>query len=208
MKLVAQVKLLPTPEQAQALRQTLEVANTACNYISNQAWDNQTFRQFSLHRLTYYAVKEMFQLAAQMVVRCVSKVADAYKLDHKEKRTFKPHGAIAFDNRILTWRTEKKFISIWTVAGRASIPFTCGQRQAELLNSQRGESDLCLVKGKFYLFTVCGVDTPKPIEVDGVLGVDLGIVQLATTSNGGDFSGAGIDDYRRKFEHRRKNMQK
>jgi len=135
MKLIAQIKLLPTPEQAQALRQTLEVANTACNYISNQAWDNQTFRQFSLHRLTYYAVKEMFQLAAQMVVRCVSKVADAYKLDHKEKRAFKPYGAIAFDNRILTWHLENKFVSIWTVAGRASIPFTCGKRQAELLNS-------------------------------------------------------------------------
>jgi len=208
MKLIAQIKLLPTPEQAQALRQTLEVANSACNYISNQAWDSKTFRQFPLHKLTYYAVKEMFQLTAQVVVRCISKVADAYKIDHKTKRTFKPHGAIAFDNRILNWRLEKKFVSIWTVAGRASIPFTCGKRQIELLQGQRGESDLCLVKNKFYLFAVCDVETPKPIDVDGVLGVDLGIVKLATTSDGGDFSGSDIEDYRSKFEHRRKNLQK
>ncbi|MBK7454490.1 MAG: hypothetical protein IPJ46_12445 [Anaerolineales bacterium] len=46
MKLIAQIKLLPTPEQAQALRKTLEVANAACNYISQQAWDSQTFKQF------------------------------------------------------------------------------------------------------------------------------------------------------------------
>lgn len=208
MKLVAQIKLLPTPEQAQALRQTLEVANTACNYIATQAWDSKTFRQFPLHKLTYYAVKEMFPLTAQVIVRCISKVADAYKLDHKNKRTFKPHGAIAYDGRILTWHTDKKYVSIWTVAGRAAIPFTCGKRQLELLNGQRGESDLCFVKGKFYLFAVCEVETPKPIDVEGVLGVDLGIVNIAADSDGGGFSGASIEDNRRKFAHRRRNLQR
>ncbi|MBK7453242.1 MAG: hypothetical protein IPJ46_05865 [Anaerolineales bacterium] len=77
MKLIAQIKLLPTPEQAQALRKTLEVANAACNYISDQAWESQTSRQFPLHKLTYYSVKEIFDLTAQMVVRAISKVADA-----------------------------------------------------------------------------------------------------------------------------------
>ena len=208
MKLTAQVKLLPMPEQAQALRDTLEAANAACNYISTQAWDNRTFRQFPLHKLTYYTVREMFQLTAQMAVRCISKVADTYKLDRKTKRTFKPYGAIAFDSRILTWHIEKKSVSIWTVAGRTNIPFTCGKRQMELLNSQRGESDLCLVKDKFYLLTACDVDTPEPVDVDRVLGVDLGIVQLAADSDGENFSGSDVDRNRRIFEHRRRNLQK
>ena len=208
MKLIAQVKLLPTLEQAQALRQTLEVANTACNYISTQAWDNQTFRQFHLHKLTYYTVKEMFQLTAQVVVRCISKVADSYKIDHKTKRTFKPHGAIAFDDRILTYNLEKKSVSIWTVAGRARIFFTSGKRQMELLNGQRGESDLCFVKGKFYLLAVCDVETPKQIDVEGVLGVDLGMVNIASDSDGENFSGSDIDRNRRIFTHRRARLQK
>ena len=208
MKLTAQIKLLPTPEQAQALRHTLEMANTACNYIRQQAWESQTFRQFPLHKLTYYAVKEMFALTAQVIVRCISKVADAYKLDNKNKRTFKLHGAIAYDGRILTWHTDKKMVSIWTVAGRASIPFTCGKRQLELLQGQRGESDLCLVKGKFYLFAVCDVETPKPMDVEGVLGIDLGVIQIAATSDGGGFSGGAVEDNRRKFAHRRRNLQR
>lgn len=136
MKLIAQVKLLPTPEQANALRKTLEVSNTACNHISNQAWEYRTFRQFPLHKLTYRKVREMFQLSAQVVVRCISKVADAYKIDRKTKRTFKPHGAIAFDNRILSYILEQKEISIWTVDGRQRIPFTCGKRQTELLKKR------------------------------------------------------------------------
>jgi putative transposase len=122
MKLIAQIKLLPTPEQAQALRKTLEVANAACNYISDRAWESKIFRQFPLHKLTYYDVKEMFNLTAQVVVRCISKVADAYKLDRKNKRTFKPHGAIAFDNRILTYKLDKLELSIWTVTGRQKCP--------------------------------------------------------------------------------------
>ena len=208
MKLIAQIKLLPTPEQAQALRKTLEVANAACNSISEQAWESQTFKQFPIHKLTYYAVKEMFGLSAQVVVRCISKVADAYKLDRKVKRIFKPHGAIAFDDRILTYKLDRMELSIWTVEGRQKMSFACGKRQLELLKGQHGESDLCLVKGKFYLMVVCDVETPKPIDVEGVLGVDLGLVQIAATSDGGGFSGAAIEDNRRKFGHRRSNLQK
>jgi len=161
VKLTAQIKLLPSPEQASALRKTLEVANTACNYVSNQAWENKTFRQFPLHKLTYRDVRDMFQLTAQVVVRVISKVADAYKIDRKVKRTFKPHGAIAFDNRILSYKLESKEVSIWTVDGRQRIPFSAGKRQLELLSGQRGESDLCYVKGKFYLFATCDVETPN-----------------------------------------------
>jgi putative transposase len=208
MKLTAQIKLLPSPEQSKALRKTLEVANAACNYISTQAWDSKTFRQFPIHKLTYYDVKEMFQLSAQIIVRCISKVADAYKLDKKRKRTFKLHGAIAFDNRILTYKLDQMKLNIWTVAGRQKMPFACGKRQLELLRGQRGESDLCLVKGKFYLMVACDVEAPKQIDVEGVLGIDLGIINLAADSDGGGFSGASIEDNRRKFAHRRRNLQR
>jgi IS605 OrfB family transposase len=208
MKLVSQVKLLPTYEQAQLLKQTLETANVACNYISAQGWENQTLKQFPLHKLTYRDVRDHFPLTAQMVVRCIAKVADAYKSDRKGMRTLKAHGAIAFDNRILSYNLEKMEASIWTVAGRQHIKFAAGKRQMELLSGQRGESDLCLLKGKFYLLTACDVETLEPIDVEGVLGVDLGIVNIASDSDGQDFSGADVQHNRRVFEHRRRNLQK
>ena len=208
MKLSAQIKLLPTPEQAQALRKTLEVANAACNYISKQAWENKVFSQFPLQKITYRPIRNTFKLSAQVVIRCISKVSDAYKFDKKTQRIFKPHGAIAFDGRILSYNLEQKEVSIWTVNGRQHIPFSAGQRQLELLRGQRGESDLCLVKDKFYLMVVCDVETPMLIDVEGFLGVDLGIVNLASDSDGNNFSGQDIQDNRCKFEHRRKNLQK
>lgn len=208
MKLAAKVKLLPAPEQAKYLKNTLEIANTVCNYISDQAWETKTFRQFSLHKLTYHDVREKFLLAAQVVVRCISKVADAYKVDRKIKRTFNLFGAIAFDSRILKWYVDQSEVSIWTVEGRQRIPFVCGERQRDLLQGQRGESDLALINGEFYLIASCDVETPEPQDVHDVLGCDLGIVNLVVDSDGEQFSGEAVDDNRRIFEHRRKNLQK
>lgn len=208
MKLCAQVKLLPTPEQARYLKQTLEEANAACNYISKQAWENKIFRQFDLHKLTYRDVRKRFNLSAQVVVRCISKVADAYKVGKNVIRKFNPHGGISFDSRILSYKLENMEVSIWTVGGRQRIKFAAGKRQMELLNGQRGESDLCLINNEFYLFATCDVETPEPIDIEGVLGVDLGIVNIAADSDGGNFSGADVQRNRRIFEHRRKNLQK
>src|SRR5215467_12625393 len=92
------------------------------------------------------------------------KVADAYKLDHKTQRTFQPHGAIPYDDRILSYNLKGSEVSIWTLDGRQSIPFVTGPRQRELLVTQRGETDLALVRGKWYLFVTCEVETPEPID--------------------------------------------
>src|SRR5688572_27683043 len=112
MKLTAKVKLLTTPEQHTYLLQTLERANTACDYISQQAWETKTFGQFKLHELTYAVVRVHFDLTAQVVVRCISKVTDAYKKDKRTQRSFKPHGGIACDRRTLTWRVPTQTVSI------------------------------------------------------------------------------------------------
>jgi putative transposase len=101
--LAAQLKLSPTAVQASALMRTLAACNAACDAISAVAWNSKIFRQFDLHKLCYRRVREEFGLSAQAAVRCVSKVADAYKLDKKAKRTFRVTGSAAFDQRILSY---------------------------------------------------------------------------------------------------------
>ena len=201
MKLIARVKLLPTPEQADALRHTLEQTNAACRFVSDTAWETKTFRQYDLHHKCYQAVREQFVLSAQVAVRAISKVTDAYKLDRKAKRTFKKTGSIAYDDRILSWRLRDQTVSIWTVNGRLHIPFVCGERQLELLQMRQGESDLGLSKEMFFLSATCEVDEQKPIDVEGALGVDLGITNVAVDSDGQFHSASHINNVRHR--HRR-----
>ncbi len=207
MKLTAQVRLQPTPEQAQALRETLTHTNALCQWLSDWAWDNQTWRQFAIHRACYHPARAKFGLAAQVVVRAEAKVSDAYKLDHHVKRIFRPLSAIAYDSRILRWKLASSEVSIWTVAGRQTIPFVCGERQRELLRTQQGESDLALVDGKFYLLATCNVEEPRPGDINGILGVDLGIVNIATDSDGVVYSGGQVNGLRHRYRHLRQRLQ-
>ena len=201
MKLTAKVKLTPTEAQADSLKRTLEKANAACDYISQRAWDARTFGKFQIQKLIYEDVRTQFDLTAQVVIRCIAKVTDAYKLDKKIKREFKPLGSIAFDARILSWKLDKNEVSIWTVDGRQKIGFVCHPRSKELLSGDRGESDLCLIGGKFYLFTSCEVNEPDPKDVDGFLGVDLGVTNIAVDSDGDVHSAKAVNNVR--FRHRR-----
>lgn len=207
MKLTAQVKLLPTPEQASALRETMVRANEACDYISSVAWDTRTFGKFKLQSLVYAHVKETFSLTAQVVVRCVGKVADAYKLDKKTKREFRPLGAISYDSRILRYKMSKGTVSIWTVEGRQDVAWTTGKRQWELLQSQQGESDLAFVRGSYYLMSTCEVETPTPDDVQGVLGGDMGIVNILTDSDGEHHGGAKVNGVRDRRRRQRRRLQ-
>lgn len=175
VKLTAKVKLLPTPEQRGYLLDTMRRFNAACNYISDVAWETRTFKQIPLHHRVYHTVKDRFDLSAQMAVRANAKVVDVYKLDRKKPRSFRELGAITYDDRILSWKMADSSVSIWTLQGRQTIPFAAGEYQRRLLATRQGETDLAYVGGEFYLFATVNVEEPDPVEVRGVLGVDLGI---------------------------------
>jgi IS605 OrfB family transposase len=204
--LTAEVRLNPDQEQARALLATLERANECANWISAEAWKRRTFSRFALHRLLYREARQRFGLSAQVVVRLFAKVADAYKKDKKVERRFARQGAIAYDARILTFGTGE--VSIWTIAGkRMKVGYSAGSRQSELLRAQHGESDLSCRAGKFYLLASCKVEDPKPAEVDDLLGVDLGVVNIATDSDGNYYSGSMVNNVRFRHRKLRKKLQ-
>ena len=206
MKLVVQVKLLPTGEQKALLTSTIRMANAACDWLSTKAFEGQTFGQYDLHKLAYHACREAFpDLSAQVVVRCIAKVADSYKIDNKSVRTFKPLGSIAYDARILSWKSDSA--NIWTVGGRQRIPFVCGKEQSQLLSFERGESDLILRKGKFFLFVTVDVPDTEETKVLDWLGVDLGIANLAVDSDGEFHSGAKVEAVRQRYAGHRQRLQ-
>ena len=201
MKLIAHLKLQPTPEQANALKRTLEAANAACNSISDVAWETHTFGKFALQKLCYQHVRETFGLSAQMTVRVLAKVGDAYKLDKQTKRMFRPHASIAYDDRILSFSLLDSSLSIWTLDGRQAIPFVCGERQRRMLETRQGESDLLLHRGNWYLLVTCEIQEPDAQDVDDVLGVDLGVTNIASDSDGAIHSSRTVNYVR--YRHRR-----
>ena len=201
MKLTAVVKLLPNEEQCDYLLKTLVRANAACNFLSAIAWESKQFGQIPLHRAGYYAVRANYELGAQMTARCIGKVVDAYKKDKATKRSFKQHGAIAYDSRILNWRIAEQQVSIWSLGGRLAVNFSAGAHPLALLAYQQGESDLVYRKGKWFLYTTCDVPEDTRIDVEDFLGIDLGVVNIAVDSDGDIHSSRTVNTVR--FRHRR-----
>lgn len=203
MKLTLQIKLLPDKEQSQALLTTIKTANGICNKISNTAWQKKIFNQFKLHQLIYRDIKDSSGFSAQMVVRCISKVSDSYKLDKKTKRVFKPLGAITYDSRILSYKENS--ISIWSIAGRLKIPFVC--HNLKYLPYIKGEADLIFKNNKFFLFQTCEVPEDDMLDVEDFIGIDFGLVNIVTLSTGEKLSGRELENYRTNRQKIRSSIQ-
>lgn len=206
MKLIADIKLKPTEPQADSLKRTLELANATANFLSELAWETQQFRRFDLQKAGYHVARERFGLTSNILIRVIAKVADGYKLDKKVKRTFRPLGSVAYNERTVTYKTANT-VSILTVDGRQTISFVGGERQLALLQSRQGEADLVYRNGEYFLYQTCDVPTPDIEPVDDFLGVDLGVVNIAVDSDATVYAGNTTNSVRHRNRRLRTKLQ-
>jgi len=177
------VKLGPSPEQHKMLCETMKRFNEACNHIAETVFALHSANKVEIHKTVYYPVRDQFGLSSQLTIRAISKVCEAYKRDKSIKPEFRLDGAIVYDQRILSWKGLEK-VSLITLQGRQTIPVKLGEYQKARLDRIRGQADLILVNGIFYLCVIVEVDEETPYDPKGTLGVDLGIKYLAVDSDG------------------------
>ncbi|MGW6731926.1 transposase [Streptomyces sp. NPDC055013] len=112
---------------------------------------------------------------------------------------------------MLSWQTDRRTVSIWTVQGRMKgLPYTGQEDQLQLLADRRqGESDLLHQNGRWYLLAT--IDVPEPPQnpaPQGFIGVDLGIENIATTSTGRRHSGRHTNRTRENDRRLQRNLAK
>jgi IS605 OrfB family transposase len=231
VKLVVFVKLLPTPVQAKALEATLLACNEAATWASEVAFERGVQRNFALREHTYGQIKARWGLGAQAAQHVIKKTCDAYATLKANLRAgslgrpgskryrralqkpvvFRPQSAQPYDDRMLSWQIAERRVSIWTTAGRIKdVAFTSSPEQlATLALYRKGESDLVYRDGMWFLNATCEVPE-EPLNTDPVdfLGVDLGIVNIATTSDGEIMSGREINRVRVRERTLRTKLQK
>ncbi|MFF2248444.1 RNA-guided endonuclease InsQ/TnpB family protein [Streptomyces sp. NPDC058142] len=231
MKLSVQVKLLPTPVQAAALEETLHACNEAATWVSQVAFEKDIKRNFALREHTYAAVKERWGLGAQAAQHVIKKACDAYttlkanltagnlgKPSSKRYRravekpiAFRPEGAQPYDDRMLSWQYTQCTVSIWTLSGRMKeVAFTAApEHLARLAMCRKGESDLLFRDGMWFLTATCEVpEAELDTSVTQFLGIDLGIVNIATTSDGQIMAGRRLNRGRLRERTLRTKLQR
>jgi len=163
----------------------------------------------------YYDIRERFGLSSQMAIRVIAKVSEAYKRDRKIKPTFRAHGAMTYDQRICSFPTPDR-VSLLTSDGRVAVPFRFGAYAAGMLQRTRGQYDLLYRKHTNTFFLAITVDAPEPTPDDtsAYLGVDLGVITLAATSDGEFLNHstgpkhAHVNQVRARYSRFRQKLQK
>ncbi|MHC1631784.1 MAG: zinc ribbon domain-containing protein [Methanotrichaceae archaeon] len=111
------------------------------------------------------------------------KTAGKNKMDQ-----FKPT-SISYDQRIFQYREVDEQVSLTLLRGRERIPLDIGNYQRDLLNGQKPTSATLVKKDSgYYIDLQVKSEVPDPITTNKVIGVDLGITDLAATSEGKKFS--------------------
>jgi putative transposase len=197
------------------LAATQHAFNVAANWIARVCWDEGITNTNTAHHRVYGQTRADYGLGAQLAVCARAKAVEAIKAVRAKKRetrpTFGPRGSIRYDAR--SYRLMGlDHVSLNTVDGRVVCRLLLGARQHGMLVDpawEVGGADLVWHHGVYYLHVTQSRKAPEELTPeDGTLGVDLGIVNLATDSAGERFTGAVIRLVRGRYHLRRQRLQK
>ena len=206
-----QCKLNTTSEQAEALKATFQSFAGACNCVLKVTKKNKTTNKVKLQHLCYRELKGKYGLTANLAIRAIARVAEASKRKLRKVKEFKPV-SVTYDQRIFNYIPAKEMVSLSTVKGKIKIPLVLGNYQRRLLKGQKPTSaTLVYRKSKrqkgFYINTILSKPVPSPSGTNPI-GIDLGINNIATVSNGLRFSGKQAVHIRKHFVDLRQSLQK
>ena len=207
VRLTVQIKLQPNTAEALALRLYMRQYNAGATYAARVGFDAKVFAQPSIHKRCYRDLRDKFGLSSQTAVRAIGKAVETFRRDKTRCPVFRPDGAVAYDERTFSFKGIDR-ISLLTMDGRIVIPWVCGAYQCGQLHALKGQADLVLRDGRFYLHACADIPDGTPIETTDFLGVDLGLVNLATDSDGVTYTGAAVERVRLRHQRNRRSLQR
>ena len=151
MKLVAALKMLPTPEQASCLKATLARCNEACDWLAGpRGFSSRTFGQYALHKMGYAEIRDRLRPDGTGRRPLASpRLPMPSRSTARSAPVFRPDAAQPYDDRIIRFVKDGSAVSLWTLEGRMVIPIVMGEHQRRLMAFRKGEVDLCFVRGKW-----------------------------------------------------------
>ena len=194
------------PAQHTALLDTMHAFNAACTWIAAYAYQKRCASKFALQKALYYEIRQRFGLSAQLAIRAIAKTVEAYKRDKTQHVAFRPEGAVVYDERIMAFHGLDE-ASLTTLHGRTVVPMQMGAYQRVQFHRAQGQADLVLVDGLFFVLVTLETPEEPPMDPTHFLGVDLGIVNLATDSDGNSYTGVPVEVMRQRCGRARQTYQ-
>jgi IS605 OrfB family transposase len=227
----AVTRLGVSDEQRSALEAPIDAYRDGCQLAADMAWPDKRTRS-DVQPLAYDTVREDTDLGSQHAILATHQAAEAITGCHdrqrKGRRTSKPTftaPTVTYDSRTMTL-FEDDTVSLTTVEDRIRCPLVLPQDddgyQWQFVEDEQWElteSTLTAREGAYYLHMgfrrfrtererEAADETEAAAEDGTVLGVDLGVSNLAVTSTGLFIGGGELTHWQNEYEHRRASMQR
>src|SRR5712691_2229217 len=197
------------------LAATQRAFNAAAAWIARVCWDEGIAHTTTAHHRVYGETRLAYGLGAPLAVCARMKAREAIKAVKAKRREtcprFGPRARMRSDARTGRLLSLDR-VALNTLEGRVVGRLSLGARQHARLGDlawEIGGADLVGRKGTSYLPVTQSREAPPEAGPDGgVLGVDLGSVNLAPDSAGAHFTGALIPTVRHRYPLRRQRLQK
>jgi putative transposase len=223
---------LPTEEAAALIDATIAGYKEGCQIAADMAWPD-TKAKSDVQPLAYDTIREETNLTSQHAILATHQAAEAitgcHEHDANGRKTSKPTftaDTVTYDSRTMTLFDDGT-ISLSTVENRVRIALSLPEDedgyQHRFIDSddwELTESTLSRRDGSYYIhlgFRRFATEAEREAQKehnedttteDGtVLGVDLGVANLAVTSTGVFISGDELTHWQHEYEQRRASMQ-
>ena len=196
MTITVKCKLDLTKGQRHAIDETMGAFAAACNDALEVGREAGTTSNIRIHDRCYYQLREDHGLPANLAVRAIARAAGILKIKERRHSTVRPTSidptSIDYDARTFSFKEADWSISLSTTQGRQKpIALDIGDYQRDLLEGQKPKSAVVFKKrinGTWTYYAGIHIDVEEPppdLDDDHAwIGVDLGIVQLATLNDG------------------------
>jgi len=216
-------------DDAALLEDTVDTFLWCTQYVTDHAFEGEyvTTSKTTLDDETYDDVREatdgfnggLVQAARNKAAEASKSVVAKWK---QGKKASKPHFTsphVVYDHRTATFHDD--YVSLATVDGRVEADYVLPDRTSDTPHAEYFFSDeyettgaeLHYTTGNWMLHIHCKRDVEPDTseqatpENGTVLGVDLGVNNLAVASTGTFWTGDGFDHWRREYEKRRGDLQ-
>jgi putative transposase len=219
-----EVKLDVDETQAELLQQTIDEYLWAANFVVDAACEDQWVEtsHSKLHDETYQSIREQTRLHSNHVQSARDSAASALQGTVEKWKRGKQASLPTFESEFCVYNRRnatfgRDSASLSTVDGRISVDYLLPDADRETPHArylfgddwETSSATLHHRHDDYYLhiLTKKDVDDPESGGNGTVLGVDLGIENLAVTSTGKFWSGQELEHWRREYTRRRRSLQ-
>ncbi|SNR75656.1 transposase, IS605 OrfB family, central region [Halorubrum ezzemoulense] len=209
------------------LEETIDEFLWAAQYVTDHAFQEEyvTTSKATLNDDTYDDVREATNLHSNHVQSARNKAAEACESVVERwkqgKKASKPHFTsphLVYESRTATFHDG--YVSLATIDGRIEADYVLPENPEDTPHQQYlfnddfeiTSAELHRQHGEWQLHICCTADVESDTSAQAttengtVLGVDLGVNQLAVASTGRFWSGDEFDHWRREYEKRRGDL--